>query len=75
MTYEVTYALKCLLFQLLAKTDFRFQKSREIWVSSKLDYEVPSNFKIGVNCAEWKCVYTTYEATCTLKRLLFELST
>ena len=35
MTYEVTYyALKCLLFQLLAKTDFRFQKSREnmgIW--------------------------------------------
>ena len=47
----------------------------KIWVSCKLGYEGPSNFKIGANRAEWPCLYTNYEATCTLKRLLFELST
>ena len=68
--------LKVLTFLVIGeKLIFGFRNHAKIWVSGKLGYEVPSNFKIGVNCAEWSCLYTTYEATCTLKRLLFELST
>ena len=55
------------------KPIFGFRNHAKIWVSGKLGYEGPSNFKIGANCAEWPCLYTTYEAICTLKCSLFEL--
>ena len=57
------------------KPTFGFRNHAKIWVSGKLGYEGPRDFKIGANCSEWPCLYTTYEATSTLKCLLFELLT
>ena len=57
-------------FSYWRKLIFGSRNHEKIWVSGKLGYEGPSNFKTGVNCAEWPCLYTTYEATCTLKRVI-----
>ena len=73
MTYEEKYALKCLRFG--EKLIFGFRNHAKIWVSGKLGYEGPRDFKIGANCAKWPCLYITHEATSTLKCLLFELLT
>ena len=73
MTYEVTYALKCLLFSYRRKLILGSRNHGKIWVCGKLGYEGPRDFEIGANCAEWPCLYTTYEAICTLKCSFFEL--
>ena len=39
------------------KLIFGFRNHEKIWVSGKLGYEGPRDFKIGANCAEWPCLF------------------